>query len=134
MKIGVEVEGSYKGLKTLFIEQNELDKVLDKIKSVDVSQVYISCNMYITGEQFIIIKKLLKTEKLITIDTAYFDFIPKSIINKVNIILLVDDSDFFKLKPTDQIKFEIGRKVYTAKKETMIKTLPSDYKRDKELK
>lgn len=132
MKFGIEVEGRFKGIKTIFMDQNEIvDNLnLQLFKLFNANALYISdLNDELTFKE---ITKLYKiSEKyLVSIETT-----SKRLCKYKNfhIILRIDNSDFFKLKNTDQIKFEHCKSVYTITKENMFKTKPKDFNNDKEI-
>lgn len=127
MKLGIEVEGRFKGLKTLFFNIDEKIN-LNIFNNPSFIQIYISK-----------IKTKFQNEKLIndllnkffiTIETDDLSDIPKYIKNKVSIILNIENENFFNLKETDQIKFNKNNNVYCISKESMFKSFPEDFLKD----
>jgi hypothetical protein len=133
-KLGIEVEGRFKGLLTLFLDAGELtedneEKILSVLKrNLRIQQVYISDleNTLLLG-----VKKLkpflkkLSDLVFITVETKHLGKAPLPFY--LNIMLAVEHPSFWNLRPTDQVKFSQGQKVFAIPVESMYKTEPSDF-------
>lgn len=138
MKIGLEVEGRYKGIMSLFVNADEIipsfDKDSDIRKSLDklldlhsIKQIYISDHENILN---LTSKSLLIREFGSYILTVERTIAPKVCDSRIKIILTIDSYSFWNLRDTDQIKFSKDNHVYCIPKEAMIKTHPDDFKGD----
>lgn len=131
MKKGFEVEGKYKGIYTLFLNEDEIynvDKIINNTN--DVLQIYICINVldYIKYKNSI--DWLLTLGKLITIETKKIYNIETMPLN-INIMLNIESENFFKLKDTDQIKFvNSDLDILSISKENMFKTNKNDFLSD----
>jgi hypothetical protein len=137
MKVGIECEGILKGLKTLFIETNELDKALDFLnKPNNIEQIYISDHdNKIVDYQFYC---NLLPRYSITIEQTQITV--QDIPRKIHLILRVDKCPshlmFYSvrlLRPWDQIKFEKEKLVYIFPMSSVIKTTPDEFEGDIEI-
>ena len=132
MKIGYEVEGRFKGLKTLFVNCDEFTKIdIAKIcHNYMVQQIYISdCDNKID----------LESDGLIAYRSGkYVVTIERTKMNCnspawLNIVLNVSSESFWLLKGTDQVKFENKLTVFEIPLENMYYTKPSDFDGDNEI-
>jgi hypothetical protein len=126
-KIGIEVEGRFKGIKTLFIQAEEFDDALRIPR--ECNHIYISDNentLDLSAEEWD-----AWTERwLITVDVTDVCETPRP---GLNIMLRIDHPSFWYLKPTDQIKFEQDKNVWTIPVESMYRTFPEDFEGDIQL-
>jgi hypothetical protein len=127
MKVGIEVEGRFKGLKTLFVDYSELysDDVNAVADEYNCQQIYISD----------LTNYLDLSEDLTYINDKFIITIERTVIsNKVNprlnIMLHIENESFWLLKPNDQIKFSREQFVFATPKDTMFVTLPTDFDQD----
>lgn len=130
MKVGTEVEGRLIGLRTLFIASEELLKLTVDVfnglkKEYNISQLYISDHY---GSLNLQSKALLELSEvtLVTVELTMLSPCP----DYVNIMLVVNNSSFWKLRPDDQIKFSKELKVYCMSKRNMTVTNPEDFEGD----
>jgi len=130
MKIGTEVEGRMVGLRTLFIDACELLKLTVTVfnglkEEYNLSQLYISDHYNSLNLDS---KALLELSEvtIVTVELTSFEKSP----DHVNIMLVVDNSSFWKLRPNDQIKFSKDLNVYCMTKRNMTITKPEDFESD----
>lgn len=131
MKIGIEVEGKYKGLKSVFIDLNEL-RFLDESKIPEgYHHLYISVPLdYDVFEYNDDIKKVLKKYD-VTLEVDSIDDIDEEILKNVHIMLRIYHPDVWLLKNTDSIKFHSeNNDVLSSSIETMYRTNPKDFEKD----
>jgi len=135
MKIGYEVEGKMKGLKSLFINEDELKNEIKKIKKMakEVNQIYISIDAIHEPNEKWIKKRLELLKKLnvfLTVEIMYF--VTRPDVDMVmlrlegNNQMLIED-----LKKTDSIKIHTGKNnVYSISIENMFFTKSEDFDDD----
>lgn len=138
MKIGIEVEGRFKGLKTLFASTSD-DAMYDAFKAVSDRQIphlYISCEpsdlhnlvSYLRNFKDECIPNTLVTVECseildIDLDSTYIDH-----------FMLDITPDVHKLRPQDSIKSHDGDlNVLCTHVETMVRTVSSDFNNDKDI-
>jgi len=136
MHLGIEVEGKYKGIKTLFISADELwmiplffEKYAHQAK--EIKQLYISDHAneldIRPGSPVLLYKERFD---LITVErTACAG--PHDA--EIHVMLVVEHSDFWALLETDQIKFTRNHYVWAITKGEMHKSIPQDFEGDKEV-
>ena len=127
MKVGIEVEGRLLGLKTIFINHNEIvtTNLSSFILDNQVQQLYISDNdnkldLY-SGTLY-----ELSNLCLVTVERTVVDNYPLHI----NIMLNVVNSSFWNLRRDCQVKFSQGLNVYATTPRQMIRTIPEDFSGD----
>lgn len=143
MKLGIEAEGRFKGLKTLFMSAEEAIKVFDPrlpltlkmsqkaVKALaEVQAVYISDHQNTLKPDNPIFDQFRSTQLIISLEVTKLDEVwPEDIC----ILLNVDSSSFWHLKETDQVKFNYDQTVYCSTLENMSHTYPEDFRGDIEL-
>lgn len=143
MKLGLEVEGRFKGLRTLFMSADEARQILDKADAIEVSPsekalrallevqaVYISDHDNTLSPTDAVFDLLRESSLVITIEvTKVFQTWPEDI----NLMLTVDSSSFWFLRDIDQVKFSKDQNVYAVTKENMSRTHPNEFYQDIEL-
>lgn len=131
MKCGSDVEGRYKGLKTIFLASSELAKLGFILRTRKIQAIYISdlCKEKMTvGEQELLCGHT--SDYFVTLETDDLNVYLPSLLQAVHVMYRIASTDFFGLKETDQIKFDDGSRVYCCPKEVMYKTDPNDYQGD----
>lgn len=132
-KVGLEVEGRYQGLRTLFISVDEMSKVnvgrLDRIQQIYISD--LNNVLDLNSDPFLADWCEMW---FVTVERTY---VPSFTIPALNIMLNVQgNSGFWNLKPTDQIKFHLDTKdgpvVKSVSYGEMYLTEPVDFINDKE--
>ena len=127
MKIGIEVEGRFKGIKTLFMSAEEYLVFNDNVEQ-QFNAIYISDIENVLPLQSVNLKALHE-KYLITIERSWVDKVPAYL----NIVLHIDIPSVWTLKPTDQIKFEKDLTVKTIPLENLYTTYPADFEQDKQI-
>lgn len=132
-KMGIEVEGRFKGLRTFFLTADEFNNLLGSSKwpSIGLYQ-----QLYISDHENIL--DLAKHENLLhqakcVVVTVERTKVPLMVDASINIILYVKNDSFWNLKPTDQVKFERDLFVSTMTLENMSITEPWEFENDEEL-
>lgn len=140
MKIGKEVEGRLKGLDTLFMSAQDFVEKANSFAE-ERSEIFILCmensvnHVYVSDlENELDLQAVAKFSKreavVVTVErTALTERVPSNI----NVMLAMDYSSFQHLKETDQVKFSRDLYVHCIPKESMYKTIPSDFAEDKTL-
>lgn len=136
-KLGFEVEGRLKGVYSLFVEVDEIKRLLNPENQYLLDQVgQVSVPDYeskITKEDIDILMKLDK-RIVITLETPKVKLMMRSLPDRLNLVLVIDHPQFFELMNTDQIKFVSEYKVvFMAPKESMIMTGPEEFDSDEEV-
>ena len=136
MKFGIEVEGKFKGIKTLFTSANELKNLSDVLKHCsenllkDVEQLYISdhentLDLTEMGE----VLKYTKLFNLVTVEvtkcTEHSD--------KIHVMLVIDSPSFWNLNSNDHIKFSRDHYVFATQRKDLEVTIPEDFAGDIEI-
>lgn len=134
MKVGIEVEGKDKGLKTLFLNAHEITSIaeeclLDICNKHMIEQIYISdlqnkINLF--SEYFYNLSK----EYIICFEVSFLEQPPPE---HISIMLNLNRPDLFFLKETDQIKFDKDLFVKAIPIKDMIITTPEDFAKDVEI-
>jgi hypothetical protein len=134
MKIRIEAEGRLKGLRTLFMEAEECDLMtlqaaVLRTSNVAIHQIYISdlANKFPLAAKWL---EPIAREFVITVERTE---LTQSCPDYINIVLRILNQEFWRLKKTDQIKFETGLAVKMFTVEQAICTLPKEYKGDTEV-
>ena len=131
MKIGIEVEGRFKGLKSLFLTAEEyLDMTsheierrasANNVQQIQISDVTNRLDLTVLSLQMLADKYLLSIERT-KVGPEYR--------GKIQVILWIDDESYLNLYPTDQIKFSKNRNVKLIAVENMFDTKPQDFNAD----
>jgi len=135
MKIGYEVEGRHKGLPSFFVDETELDMVIENIDKL-LNNYQKVRHLYATSDNpnADVIKKLEDLSKYfyITIEVKNINFeVPKNI----HIMLNISNDDVWKLKESDSVKFhQPDNHVLATPLETMHHTQPEAFLNDKIIK
>lgn len=134
-KIGIEVEGRFKGLKTLFIDDTEIDFVYENFNKLIHQYCFVS--IYISNlsgklnnEQQEIIN-YFSLNIVVLIETKRISY--STLNSSINFVLRIMDNNVFKLRDTDQIKFEKNLNVKMVTVENMSTTLSEDFSNDEEI-
>lgn len=136
-KLGYEVEGRFKGVYSLFVEVDELSRILnpenkhllDKVGQVSVPD-YDSTIL----QKDIDILMSLDPRIVITLETPKILLPVHSLPARLNLVLVVKHPQIFELMVTDQIKFvNESRAVLMIPKESMMVTCPDEFDDDVEV-
>jgi hypothetical protein len=142
MKIGMECEGRYKGLPTLFMTAEEYlagMQIYTANPSLQAMMDYPR-HIYVSDHKGKINTENLvgfwSMSRLITIEVTKC---PKNRMEwprnvTFMLTLPVDKNNFFGLRDMDQVKFSKQLTVYVADKDTMMKTFPKDFAGDVKVK
>jgi|SRR5882724_3740858 len=137
MKVGIEVEGRLKGLRTLFLDQSEFPMLEGVIEGLQHSEGRIPHQIYISDlnnkldlhgielKHFYVVWFVIVTVERTKLEIRA----PKH----VNVVLRVDNSSFWFLNDKDQIKFEEDKYVWTFTAESGIATRPEAFLKDVKL-
>lgn len=132
MHIGMEVEGRFIGVKTLFIQAEELPEVsnylIHKQRKEDVQQVYVSDNENVLDLNNNNPLRWISQKMLVTVERTRLDATPPPY---VNVILNIDCPSFQFLKKHDQFKFvREDRTVECGTRSALTKTVAEDFAGD----
>lgn len=144
MHIGVEVEGRFKGMQSLFIYAEDLvtderkalvDKALDKWQVVQVNVYAVGGYDAIKEIDFNYLEELSHTYLIVMEVSDVLSFGRLRSEGKlpnfpVSLVLTIDCDDLWLLSETDQIKFVKNKHVKTFTLETAVKTQPEDFLAD----
>lgn len=137
MKLGDEVEGMHKGMKTVFADSHEIDKLAAWLESKPIDkldQIYISDLENVLDLHHVppALMPYAPFFKVITIERTR---IPENTVihKKLSIMLNIENSSFWKLCHLDQVKFSKNLTVCAFPIRDTIKTLPEDFAKDIEL-
>jgi len=128
MKIGIEVEGQFKGLPMIFCEADEIGCAITEALDRGVDHLYISdkenkLDYDLTGMQ---IAPLVATVEVTKVTGP----------RPNNVMLMLRDPSYAeveKLSVFDQIKFERDRRVFVFPMAACHHTYPDDFAGDKEI-
>ena len=111
MKLGYEVEGKYIGIKSIFLDVTEMPKLDTALSDHKVNQIYISDHDNILDLGPNPGSKLAKYcgEYVVTVERTITS---KNVLDRINVLLVVDNPSFWDLRPNDQIKFTKQNNVY----------------------
>jgi len=133
MKIGIEVEGRFKGLRTLFMgygeffELKSFEDIEGILRDKCLQQVYISD----LDNRIELRKQILRDMSKVAIVTLERTFVDGLLPEHVRIVLSVPvRTDMRILRPGDQIKIDQHQHVWEVSKESMITSIPSDFLND----
>jgi hypothetical protein len=143
MKLGIEVEGRFKGLKTLFMSAEEAADIFNPkapltlkmsqkaVKALgEVQAVYISDHQNTLRPDNPLFDQFRDTQLIISVEVTKLDQVWP---DDICVLLSVDSSSFWHLKETDQVKFNYEQTVYCVPLENMSHTYPEDFRGDIEL-
>lgn len=136
-KLGYEVEGRLKGVYSLFVEVDEIKRLLNPENQYLLDQVgQVSVPDYeskITLDDIDILMSL-DNRVVITLETPRIDLPLQDLPGRLNLVLVVPCPQFFDLSITDQIKFvNESRLVFMIPKESMVVTSPDEFDGDEEV-
>ncbi len=130
MKYGIEVEGKYKGIKSVFLQLSELYNMDLMILPKGYNHLYITNDTELTEDLNDIINLLLVYYN-ITFETTV---VPDKLSDEVHIMLDIKSDEIWKLKDTDSIKmYSDKNQVKSISIENMYNTNPEDFLNDKQL-
>ena len=131
MHKGIEVEGKFKGLKSIFLDAEEFlewNKLTDVLNQhTDIEQLYISDHRNVLDLSANVSLNVLAERYHVTVERTY---VPRYINVNVNIMLVIDNESFWNLRGNDQIKISKDLTVYSVPLSGMYKTVPSDFDGD----
>jgi len=138
MKIGIEVEGRFTGLRTLFLDQREIvdvHKRLDRIATshwVMIQQIYVTDlkNIIDIWDEKSILKELYDKGFLVTVERTS---VMKEHPDYLHIILRIPSASVAFLSGTDQIKFDLVDHVLMATVESFALITDDEYENDVEV-
>lgn len=137
MKQGIEVEGRFKGLRTLLCgsaAEFYMFIMREKELSSGIQNVYVSDNNNELDLTHLNLwwhrgDVVMAPNYIVTIERTSIP--PLSDVPQwVHFILNASNDSFFNLRPQDQVKFDKDLNVYVSVKETMIRTYPQDFDGD----
>lgn len=134
--IGREVEGRFKGIKTLFVRGDQLvEDISSKLENNFVVHIYFGAGNQSKVTKFNVIEKFVKIGFLISLEIDFNDYrrIPQTLIKNKNLhlILTFKSDDIFYIKPTDSFKIEDKKNVFMMSKSCMYKSNKlNDYEGD----
>lgn len=136
-KLGYEVEGRLKGVYSLFVEVEEIKRLLNpenKYLLDQVGQVSVPDYESTILQEDIDILMSLDPRIVITLETPFIHLPISDLPSRLNLVLVIQHQQFFDLAITDQIKFvNDSRLVFMNTKESMIVTSPDEFDDDKEV-
>jgi hypothetical protein len=143
MKLGVEVEGSNLGARTIFCQAQELERLMSDEVSIEreIDQIYISDHTdVLTHEQIEAVAKRYGN-CFITIETLTIQDLPSSHARYMIAIPWPEVSKLVKLGPLDQVKLTHGKNVLTITSDfgkvdsdvSLRTTIPEDFEGDIDL-
>lgn len=134
MHVGMEVEGRYKGLVTLFVDLEDVDKVTsDMIEQLRLQQIYLRelVEWPVSVDVSKRVAKWVAMRCLVTVDCKK---VVGEITDPVTVILSFKGAErgLGFLRATDQIKVIGGADdiVYVSPLEAMVQTVSADYAED----
>lgn len=135
--IGTEVEGRYKGIKTLFVVGDQkVSKIQNYLLDNNIYHIYFGAGNQSIVNNFDTIRFFIERGYIITyeLEEKDIDKIPNDIIKNIHIIITYKSNELIKLKSTDTIKVEDSKNVYCSSIENMFYTdKNNDYEDDKML-
>lgn len=136
-KLGYEVEGRLKGVYSLFVEVNEIPRLLNPENKhlLDmVGQVSVPDYDSLILQEDIDILMSLDPRIVITLETPKIELPIHDLPSRLNLVLVVNHPQIFDLTVTDQIKFvNESRLVLMIPKESMVVTCPDEFDGDEEV-
>jgi len=139
-KIGIEVEGRFTGLKTLFLSALEFSNEAYLKKALElgdkhtdlkglIKQVYISDldnHLDLVADPNLTLYELSKTY-IVTVEVSE---VREETPEYINIMLNIGCPSFWNLSEVDQFKFSDKQHVFSASVANMSETLPEDFAGD----
>lgn len=125
MKIGLECEGEFDTVESLFMSAAEFMSC-DDINGWTVKQVYISDHNNELDLYDSRLYKLYARGLRVVVEVTEFKEAPYY----VNIMLLINNDSFWNLRANDHVKFSRDLNVYAIKKKSMPYTDPSNFAGD----
>lgn len=136
-KIGYEVEGRLKGVYSLFVEVDEIKRLLNpenKHLLDEVGQVAIPDYESKITQEDINILLTLNPRIVITLETPKINLPIESLPARLNLVLVIKHPQIFELTVTDQIKFvSESKSVLIIPKESMMMTCSDEFDGDQEV-
>lgn len=136
-KLGYEVEGRLKGVYSLFVEVDEIPRLLNpenKHLLDKVGQVSVPDYESLILQEDIDILMSLDPRIVITLETPKIELPIHDLPARLNLVLVVNHPQIFDLTVTDQIKFvNESRLVLMIPKESMMVTCPDEFDGDEEV-
>lgn len=143
MKLGKEVEGRLKGLRTVFMTADEAINIFggkgpitvnvtkhDLAAIGNVQAIYISDHGNVLTPDSVVFNEIRTLDLVTSIErTAVNDFWPDDIC----VLLTIESPSFWYLKDTDQVKFSYEQNVRSVVLENMTVTNPEDFRDDETL-
>lgn len=137
-KLGYEVEGKMKGIYTLFVEVDEIPRLLNyqnKHLLEKVSHVSVPDYQSKFTKDHLDILMSLDNRIVLTLETPKPSVSILEMPSRLNLVLVIEKPEFFDMTITDQIKFVNDAKmVYMVPKESMFLTTPEEFDSDIEVK
>lgn len=137
---GIEVEGRYVGVKTIFFRPQCLDELNKKFadkKFIEECSSYPHCyfNPEFLGNEecHVFIRKMLTLGKFVTLSVTpeIINQLPNDLLEKCHLMLVLPVSVFSKLKKSDTLRIDVGDfENFTVTKTGLLHTVPSDYDED----
>lgn len=129
MKVGIEVEGRFTGVPTLFCDAEHYLEGIKAAKEQGVSHIYISDNGNIIRYND---EALATSGLLVTLDVT--NVYPEDRPPNMTLMLRLEGFPMVNaLTARDQVKFEQDRNVLVAPTTAFYRTVPSDFDGDREL-
>jgi hypothetical protein len=125
-KFGLECEGEFQGMLTVFCTVNEFYQLTRKELPGAVKQMYISDHENVLDLTDPVLSEMDCNGVRVTVERTSFDSAPWW----VNIMLVVDSASFWNLRNQDQVKFTKDLNVYSIQKKSMVYTPPTEFKSD----
>jgi len=136
-KLGYEVEGRLKGVYSLFVEVDEIPRLLNpenKHLLDKVGQVSVPDYDSEIRQEDIDILMSLDPRIVVTLETPKIDLPIHGLPTRLNLVLVVIHPQIFELTVTDQVKFvNESRMVLMTPKESMMVTCPDEFDGDVEV-
>ena len=135
--IGTEVEGKFKGIRTLFVKGNQsIYSIQRRLLDNSIFHIYFGAGNQTSVNNWGIILYFLKNNFLVTLEVkeSKLGTIPDNLFKYENlhVIIMFKNKNIFKLRNIDSIKLEDDKNVFMIQKECFIKTNKrKDYKGDK---
>lgn len=143
MKFGRECEGRFKGIESLFIQATEAIELftdgypVTRLKQADmerlskVKHVYISDHKGLIKHNDACLDVWFDDNMPVTIEVCTIPPLRQLYPENVSFMVRIDvKRDFWKLEPTDQVKFTREKVVMCTTIEALVKTEPDDFRND----
>ena len=132
MKIGKEVEGRFKGLDMIFLEDLEIQTFVDNIEHL--KNEYKARAVYISYPQTMLDTRIEFISKWyhVTVEIDHLGSTPPDFIDHV--MYTVRDTEILNLRKTGSFKIHTDPNyVHSVQMESFICTVPDDFKNDKDI-